>query len=192
VDAASTKHSFRYFDTENLFEISKTNAVVSYVDININSGCKLNTPGILLNGVNLATTIANLASLKVSQTFDGPKNTFQTIVANEFNVTSDYRIKENIKPLDKTFTIDKLKPVHYFNKINKREDIGIIAHELQEEYPFLVMGEKDGESYQNVNYNGLFGILIREIQELKARIIVLESQKDRKLSSFTSRITKKK
>jgi hypothetical protein len=31
----------------------------------------------------------------------------------------------------------------------------------------LVTGEKDGEEYQSVNYIGLMGILIKEIQELK-------------------------
>jgi hypothetical protein len=70
-----------------------------------------------------------------------------------------------------------LKPVCYYNNQTKKQDIGLVAHELQEEYPFLVNGEKDGENYQSVNYNGLIGILIKEIQELKSRIALLE-QKD--------------
>ena len=67
-----------------------------------------------------------------------------------FNATSDYRIKENIKPI--TNTIDNLKPIQYYNKQSKKEDMGFIAHELQEHFPFLVSGEKDGNEMQSINY----------------------------------------
>ena len=53
-------------------------------------------------------------------------------------------------------------------------DIGLIAHELQEHYPFLVNGEQDGDKLQKINYIGLVGILIKEIQELKKRVSLLE------------------
>jgi hypothetical protein len=68
-----------------------------------------------------------------------------TFDATSFSISSDYRIKENIKILDETFTVDNLRPVTYFNKKLEKEDIGLIAHEIQEVYPFLVSGEKDGE-----------------------------------------------
>jgi hypothetical protein len=48
--------------------------------------------------------------------------------------------------------------------------MGLIAHELQEVYPFLVNGEKDGETYQNVNYTGLIALLIKEIKDLKQEV----------------------
>ena len=62
-------------------------------------------------------------------------------------------------------------------KENKKESIGLIAHELQEEYPFLVEGDKDEPVIQSVNYNGLIGVLIKEIQELKKRVYYLENNK---------------
>ncbi len=99
-----------------------------------------------------------------------------TATATSFTTTSDYRIKEDVKPLtlDK-YNVDNIKPVVYKNKLSKEEDIGVIAHELQEEYPFLVVGEKDAEdSYQSVKYSSMIGILIKEIQELKARVKELE------------------
>jgi hypothetical protein len=43
-------------------------------------------------------------------------------------------------------------------------------------YPFLVTGEKDGENLQSVNYNGVIGILIKEIQVLKERVNILEQK----------------
>jgi hypothetical protein len=94
--------------------------------------------------------------------------------ASSFQTPSDYRIKKNIKILDESFTIDSLKPVTYFNKKTEKQDIGLIAHELQEIYPFLVTGEKDGENLQAVNYIGLISILIKEIQELKKEVKILK------------------
>ena len=61
-------------------------------------------------------------------------------------------------------------------KYHNKENIGLIAHELQEYYPFLVEGEKDDEKTQSVNYNGLIGVLIKEIQELKQRVKDLENR----------------
>jgi hypothetical protein len=63
-------------------------------------------------------------------------------------------------------------------KKDDKESIGLIAHELQEFYPFLVEGEKDGETTQTVNYNGLIGVLIKEIQELKREVKELKQIKN--------------
>ena len=98
-----------------------------------------------------------------------------TISAVTFNATSDYRIKHNVRKLS-IETIDSLKPVRYYNTLSKKEDIGLIAHELQEEYPFLVNGIKDGDNYQSVNYTGIIGLLIKEIQELKKIVADLQNQ----------------
>ena len=48
--------------------------------------------------------------------------------------------------------------------------MGFIAHELPKEYPFLVTGEKDGEDFQTVNYNGIISFLMKEIQDIKKRL----------------------
>ena len=92
--------------------------------------------------------------------------------STSFTTTSDYRIKENVASIDflPVFTVDNLRPVIYTNKLSGKQDIGLIAHELQEYYPFLVKGEKDGEENQSINYIGLIGILIKEIKELKESI----------------------
>jgi hypothetical protein len=60
-----------------------------------------------------------------------------------------------------------LNPVTYRNKQTNKQDIGLIAHELQEYYPELVTGEKDGRDIQSVNYIGLIPVLINEIKNLK-------------------------
>jgi hypothetical protein len=99
------------------------------------------------------------------------------VAGTSFFNTSDYRIKENVKTLDNSFNVDQLRPVTYNNKeIEGKQDIGLIAHELQEVFPFLVLGEKDGEHFQTVNYTGLIGILIKEIQELKSEVKILKNE----------------
>jgi polyhydroxyalkanoate synthesis regulator phasin len=90
--------------------------------------------------------------------------------ATSYNATSDYRIKENVVPLDLTFNVDVLNPVSYNLKNGEsRLHIGFIAHEVQEAYPFLVNGVKDGDTIQSINYNGFIGILTKEIQVLKRK-----------------------
>jgi hypothetical protein len=94
--------------------------------------------------------------------------------ATSYSSASDYRIKENIQLLDERFTVDYLKPVHYLNTKTGKQDIGLIAHELQEIFPELVNGKKDDEELQAINYIGLIPILIKEIQELKRKLYQLQ------------------
>jgi hypothetical protein len=89
------------------------------------------------------------------------------VYANNVALTSDYRIKENVRALDNNFKVDYLNPVTYTNKQTNKQDIGLIAHELQEHYPELVTGVKDGPEIQSVNYIGLIPILINEIKIFK-------------------------
>ena len=90
-----------------------------------------------------------------------------SVEAASYNATSDYRIKDNVRNLDEQDTISNLRPVKYLNKQTNKQDFGLIAHELQSEYPDLVSGEKDGQELQSVNYIGLISVLIKEVQELK-------------------------
>lgn len=83
---------------------------------------------------------------------------------------SDYRIKTNVQTLDETHILDNLRPVRYYQTQIARNDIGFIAHELQEHYPDLVEGEKDGDNMQSVDYNGILALLINEVQRLKEDI----------------------
>ena len=85
-------------------------------------------------------------------------------------VTSDYRIKTNVQTLDETHILDKLRPVAYYQTQTECNDIGFLAHELQEQYPELVDGVKDGYKMQSVDYNGILVLLTNEVQRLKQTI----------------------
>lgn len=99
-----------------------------------------------------------------------------TIYCTGTTSPSDYRIKQNIIPLNDSFNIDNLKPVSYTNTLSDKQDIGFIAHEIQEEFPYLVTGKKDDEEYQSVNYTGLIGVLVHEIQLLKKEVVGLKTR----------------
>jgi hypothetical protein len=62
------------------------------------------------------------------------------------------------------------------NKTLGKQDIGFIAHEIQEQIPFLVSGEKDASENQTLNYTGLIGLLTKEIQDLKKENKVLREK----------------
>ncbi len=90
--------------------------------------------------------------------------------------SSDYRIKSNVVDLCNTnYSLDDLRPVYYYNEQAKQNQMGFIAHEVSEHFPFLVNGEKDGDEYQSVNYTGFIALLVKEIQSLKRRIAELET-----------------
>jgi hypothetical protein len=97
--------------------------------------------------------------------------------ATSFNATSDYRIKSNIVSLNETpFTVDLLNPVTYYNKLINKQEIGFIAHEIQENIPFLVSGEKDANEYQSLNYLGIIGLLTNEIKNNKKENKILKEE----------------
>jgi len=90
---------------------------------------------------------------------------------------SDYRLKENIKPLENTLDkIKNLKPVSYNFKEDGSYDEGLIAHEVQEIFPSLVTGDKDAKQedgsdlYQSVAYGKLVTHLVKAVQELSAEV----------------------
>jgi hypothetical protein len=87
------------------------------------------------------------------------------LTAITFNATSDYRMKQNVYPLTNKI-IDSLNPVEY-DLSGGKHDMGFLAHEVQEIFPFLVSGEKDGENMQSLNYNGFIALLVKEVQVLK-------------------------
>ena len=96
------------------------------------------------------------------------------ITASSFNATSDYRMKENIQTIcGDYYSVDKLRPVSYTLTESNEPHMGFIAHEVQEQFPTAVRGEKDGETIQSINYSELIPVLVKEIQELKEKVAFL-------------------
>jgi hypothetical protein len=129
-----------------------------------------NDNGLLIKGITkVENDITCYKNLTVQETITGKNIRGDTIVT-----TSDYRIKDVIEPLNTNYTVDNLNPIKYYNKQTGNTEIGLIAHELQQVYPYLVTGDKDDTKYQSINYTGLIGILIQEIKQLKSEINLLK------------------
>jgi hypothetical protein len=72
--------------------------------------------------------------------------------------------------------VDGLKPVQYMNRLSGKTDMGFIAHEVQDVFPNLVEGIKDGENYQSLNYTGMIALLVKELKDVKSRLSIAENQ----------------
>ena len=97
----------------------------------------------------------------------------QTIQAQDFNSISDINLKENIHTIENSLKIVKnLRGVSFDWKENGKSAYGVIAQELEEILPDLV---KNSE-VKSVNYNGLIGVLIEAIKELKTEVEELKSK----------------
>ena len=157
------------------------NPTSGFVGINMTtlpqSALHVNGAAILSSvSVTGAATIGTTLGVTGITTMYAALNVTGITTSTSFNATSDYRIKENVEPLDSHFTVDNLRPVHYDNISSKQHAIGFIAHEVQAHYPFLVDGEKDGDKTQSLNYNGLIGILVNEIQLLKKTVQEMKTE----------------
>ena len=89
--------------------------------------------------------------------------------------TSDYRLKEDLKSFDGMSLLEQIQVYDFKWKESDNRMYGVVAHELQEVVPQAVVGDKDQEKLQAVDYSKLVPILIKSIQELKAEIELLKN-----------------
>ena len=169
-------------DAANSWISIRPDASGNYIESGTQNGGSSNNYKLLIfSGINAQnqTMCIDPANVRVGINNNSPNYTLDvngSVNATSYNSSSDYRIKENVAQLDSKFVVDNLNPVTYLNNNLGKQDIGLIAHELQEIFPELVNGEKDGEQFQSVNYIGLIPILIKEIQELKKEIKLVKTE----------------
>ena len=95
------------------------------------------------------------------------------LTATDINSASDIRLKTNIKPFENT--LEKIVQINgvSFNWIDSNaKSGGIIAQDVEKVFPELV---NDGD-HKTVNYNGLIGVLVESIKELKQEVEDLKSR----------------
>ena len=159
-------------------DVSLNGSTVQATNMTVNGNIVFN------DGTKMSTYDNNILSGSYAQgdvifkasTFTG-LTIINTLTAGSYVVSSDYRIKKDVVKLDNRFTVDNLRPVKYLQTLTNKEQYGFIAHELQQYYPDLVIGEKDGPELQRVNYTGLIAILINEIIQLRLDFAELEKKR---------------
>jgi peptidoglycan hydrolase CwlO-like protein len=89
------------------------------------------------------------------------------------NNISDYRIKDNVQslPHENLPSIDRLRPVLYYNKLTHKPEYGFIAHEVQEIFPDMVIGAKDASQLQTINYTPMFALIVNEVKHMSRDIL---------------------
>ena len=94
--------------------------------------------------------------------------------ATDFDSLSDINYKENINTVNNALLkVEQMRGVKFNWKESGLPSYGVIAQELQEVLPELVHGNDP----KTVNYNGIIGVLIEAIKELKAEVEELKNAK---------------
>ncbi len=104
--------------------------------------------------------------------------------ATSYVTSSDYRLKENIVPINDSISrLNQLKPsrFNFIEEPNKTVD-GFIAHEVQNIVPEAIVGKKDAVNKdgsiipQGIDQAKLVPLLVAAVQELEARVKELENK----------------
>lgn len=90
--------------------------------------------------------------------------------SSSYNTSSDYRLKEDLKPINGLDKVSKINVYDFKWKNSDERMDGVIAHELQEILPYAVFGEKDGKQMQGVDYSKIVPVLVQAIKELNAKL----------------------
>ena len=99
-----------------------------------------------------------------------------------YNTSSDYRLKTDAKDFNALDLVKQI-PVYDFKwKYIDNRDYGCFAHELAEVIPNAVSGQKDAiaeddeADYQQADYSKIVPVLLKAIQELEAKVKILENK----------------
>jgi trimeric autotransporter adhesin len=128
----------------------------------------------VLNTGNSSTIGMNVTGLSTITDLRSTNLTVSGIAtAQDFNSLSDVNYKTNVETIDGALDkVNNLRGVSFDWKESGQSSYGVIAQELEEILPELVQGTDP----RTVNYNGLIGVLIEAVKELKAEVDKLKSK----------------
>ena len=135
---------------------------------NLSNGCRLNigrsTSAIVLGFYNNNGLVGSIST-------SGSSTVYST--------NSDYRLKEDLQDFAGLDMVSKI-PVYDFKwKTDESRSYGVMAHELQEVLPDAVVGEKDAEEMQGVDYSKIVPLLVKSIQEQQVMLKELKAEVDK-------------
>jgi hypothetical protein len=115
---------------------------------------------------------------------DGVGSVSVTTTTTTYNTSSDYRLKENERPVERAVErLMALKPYTLNFKVEPDEDVDtFFAHEVQEQVPYAVLGEKDEVDEdgkivpQQLDVSKLVPLLTAVVQQQQEAIESLQTQ----------------
>ena len=130
----------------------------------------------LINSPNITVTDITARNVNASGILTAANIiTAGIVTALDFNATSDRNLKTNIEvisnPLEK---IVQINGVSFNWKESNQSSAGAIAQEVEQIMPQIIHDNDKG--YKTLNYNGLIGLLIESVKELKSEIEDLKSK----------------
>jgi hypothetical protein len=99
------------------------------------------------------------------------------VFRNNVTAYSDARLKTNVETITNALdTVSKMRGVTYERIESGVKGVGVIAQEMKEVLPEVVMEAATEDEFMSVAYGNIVGVLIEAIKELKAEIEVLKGQ----------------
>jgi hypothetical protein len=153
--------------------VTSTAAELNILDGVTSTAAELN----LVDGITPGTIAASKAVIVDSnKDITGYRNltATATITGAEVTATSDVRLKSNIETINGA--LDKVKAMRgvYFDKNDKRS-VGVIAQEMQEVMPEVVVTDDTEDKHLSVAYGNLVGVLIEAVKELSEEVSELRN-----------------
>lgn len=159
---------------------SPLSAGVNHATMSFVKGALTGVPGATNYGVNMGLDNDNVFRIggysMTSNRFqmDGSGN---LTMAGNVTAYSDARLKTNVQTIENALEkVSKLRGVSYERIDNGEKNIGVIAQEIKEVLPEVVMEREGEDQFMSVSYGNIVGVLIEAIKELKAEIEVLKGQ----------------
>ena len=132
----------------------------------------------LVDGITAGTIAASKAVIVDSnKDITGFRNVTSTgtiTAATDVTVSSDVRLKSNIETIDSALNKVKAMRGVYFDKNDKRS-VGVIAQEMQEVMPEVVVTDDTESKHLSVAYGNLVGVLIEAVKELSEEVSELKN-----------------
>ena len=170
--------TFPYGETFHFY-----NGLTGRASMSIYHGTDSDEPGLIMrhgrSGANSGAWTGKLMQFRNSA---GNEN--GSIASNAsvtaYNTSSDYRLKENeVTISDAISKVKQLKPYTFNFKVTPDQKVdGFFAHEAQEVVSYAVLGEKDAEDMQQMDYGKLTPLLTAALKEAVTEIESLKSRLD--------------
>jgi hypothetical protein len=136
--------------------------------------------GGFINPIGQFRSSRNSTSAATQFSFNNPNGEVGTIVTNgtatAYNTSSDQRLKENI--VDAPSASDDIDAIQVrsfdWKADGSHQKYGMVAQELVTVAPEAVSQPEDPEEMMGVDYSKLVPMLIKEVQQLRARVAQLE------------------